>query len=391
MRTVLVKQVVRRQVKTRANPNWLLAELSYRCPLQCAYCSNPVEISQYQDEIDTLAWKNVLVEARELGCVQVGFSGGEPLVRNDLEELVLTANGLGYYTNLITSGVGLTEKRIRQLKKNGLDSIQISFQSHQSDLNDYIAGNDVYRKKIETAHLIKQYDFPLTFNIVLHRTNIDSIREILDFAFTFKPDFIELANTQYSGGFAFQNRDYLLPSLEQVTNAKDVVDAYPKGDTGVIYVFPDYYQGRPKACMGGWGVNFVVVTPDGAVLPCLSARTLPGLQIPNVKDGSLEDIWNTSEMFSIFRGDSWMKDPCRTCPERFTDFGGCRCQAYLLTGDKFATDPVCSLSPQNSLITDFVKQPRSDDFVFRNFETSKKIVEDGNGGDKNTSNTQAQG
>jgi pyrroloquinoline quinone biosynthesis protein E len=378
MKTIYFKTILpRTRVKTRATagqPNWLLAELSYRCPLQCGYCSNPVEIAQYQDEIGTDQWKKVLKEGRELGCVQLGFSGGEPLVRQDLEELVLTANGLGYYTNLITSGIGLTEERIKCLKENGLDSIQISFQSHESDLNDYIAGNDVYLKKIETAKLIKQYEFPLTFNIVLHRKNIDSIKDILDFAFSFRPDFIELANTQYSGGFALENRDYLLPSLEQVKQAKQIVDAYPKGDSGIIYVFPDYHQGRPKACMGGWANNFIIVTPDGAVLPCLSARTLPGLSVPSVKDSTLGEVWNNSEMFNIFRGEDWMQEPCKSCPDKIIDFGGCRCQAYLLTGDKFATDPVCSLSPQHNLVTDFVEKERSDEFVFRNFENSKKIM-----------------
>ena len=294
------------------------------------------------------------------------------MVRPDLEELILTANGLGYYTNLITSGIGFTEKRIQTMKQNGLDSIQISFQSHESDLNDFIAGNDVYHKKITTTNLIKQYNFPLTFNIVLHSKNIDSIKEILDFAFSFNPDFIELANTQYSGGFAFENRDYLLPTLEQVTKAKEIVDNYPKGDTGVIYVFPDYYQGRPKPCMGGWGANYIIVTADGSVLPCLSARTLP-IPIPNIKE-TLKEIYFNSKMFNTFRGTDWMEGPCKTCPERFTDFGGCRCQAYLLTGNMFATDPVCSLSTQHKIVTDFIESERSETFLFRNFENSKKLL-----------------
>jgi pyrroloquinoline quinone biosynthesis protein E len=363
--------------KTRATvsqPNWLLAELTYRCPLQCSYCSNPTEIAQYQNEISTNDWKRVLTQARELGCIQLGFSGGEPLVRPDLEELILTANHLGYYTNLITSGIGLTRPRIKKMEKWGLDSIQISFQSDQQSLNDSIAGNDVYLKKIEVARLIKEHNFPLTFNIVLHRHNIDSIEQILEFAFSFEPDFIELANTQYSGGFAFENRDYLLPTLEQVTNAKRVAESYNKGKCRVIYVFPDYYQGRPKACMGGWANNFMIVTADGSVLPCLSARTLPGIEIPNVKE-SMKSIWEDSSLFNMFRGDSWMQEPCRSCPDKIIDFGGCRCQAYLLTGDAYATDPVCTLSPKNQLVKDFVEKERSNDFVFRNFETSKKIIE----------------
>jgi len=369
------KRVVKTRSSAKQNPSWMLAELTYRCPLQCAYCSNPVEIANYQNELSTEVWKNAIIDAREMGCIQIGFSGGEPLVRNDLEELVLTASGVGYYTNLITSGIGATEKRISQLKRNGLDSIQISFQSHESDLNDFIAGNDVYLKKIQTAQLIKKYNFPLTFNIVLHRKNIDSIKEILDFAFSFQPDFIELANTQYSGGFALHNRDYLLPTLEQVQRAKEKVDSYPKGDCGVIYVFPDYYQDRPKPCMGGWANNYIIVTADGSILPCLSARSLPGLKVPNIHETSLNDIWNNSEMFNAFRGTDWMKEPCKTCPERFTDYGGCRCQAFLLTGDKFATDPVCSLSPVNKIVKDFINKERSEEFVFRSFENSKKIIE----------------
>ena len=359
---------------TVSQPSWLLAELTYRCPLQCSYCSNPVEIINYQNEISTHEWQRVLTQARDLGCLQLGFSGGEPLVRPDLEELILTANHLGYYTNLITSGIGLTRQRIKMMERYGLDSIQISFQSDQQSLNDSIAGSEAYNKKIHVARLIKEYQFPLTFNIVLHRHNIDSIRQILDFAFSFDPDFIELANTQYSGGFAFENRDYLLPTLEQVTNAKRVVESYNKGKCRVIYVYPDYYQGRPKACMGGWANNFIVVTADGSVLPCLSARTLPNIQIPNIKE-SMETIWNDSSLFNMFRGDSWMKDPCKSCPDKIIDFGGCRCQAYLLTGDPYETDPVCSLSDKNRFVKEFTDKERSDNFIFRNFENSKKIIE----------------
>ena len=370
-------KTLKNRTKTRATviqPSWLLAELTYRCPLQCSYCSNPAEIVNYQNEISTHEWKKVLTDSRELGCLQLGFSGGEPLVRPDLEELILTANHLGYYTNLITSGIGLTRQRIKKMERYGLDSIQISFQSDQKTLNDSIGGNETYDKKIHVTRLIKEYQFPLTFNIVLHRHNIDSIKQILDFAFSFDPDFIELANAQYSGGFAFENRDYLLPTLEQVTNAKRIVDTYNKGKCRVIYVFPDYYQGRPKACMGGWANNFIVVTADGSVLPCLSARTLPNIEIPNIKE-SMKSIWNESSLFNMFRGDSWMKDPCKTCPDKVIDFGGCRCQAYLLTGDPSATDPVCNLSDKNKVLTDFISKKRSDDFIFRNFENSKKIIE----------------
>lgn len=318
----------------------------------------------------------------KLGCVQLGFSGGEPLARKDLEELVLVGHSNGYYTNLITSGIGLTEERISKLKNNGLDSIQISFQSDDETLNDYISGRkNSYNEKLNTVKLIKQYSFPLTFNIVLHSRNIDNIRNILDMAIDLGADYIELANTQYSGGFAFHNREQLLPTMEQLINAKQVSMEYSEkqfmnSGPKIYYVFPDYYQGRPKACMNGLGNSYMVVTPDGSILPCVSARVIPDVEFPNVQKCTLESAWYQSELFNRFRGTDWMQEPCKSCPERFKDFGGCRCQAMLLTGDQYATDPVCSLSPKHSIVLDTIERSKSNDseFTFRNFENSKKII-----------------
>ena len=364
-----------RRLKTKneiSNPEWLLAELTYRCPLHCPYCSNPVELSKYKNELSTEEWVRVLVEGSQLGILQLGFSGGEPLARSDLEILVKRANELGYYTNLITSGIGLTETRISTLKNNGLDSIQISFQSDEDTLNDYISGRkNSFIEKMNTAKLIKKYGFPLTFNIVLHSKNISRINKILDMAIDLGADYIELANTQYSGGFAFENRDYLLPTLEQVQYAKQVSMEYSlnKSNPKIYYVFPDYYQGRPKACMNGWGSTYMVVTPDGSILPCVSARLIPDIEIPNVKQVSMSDAWYSSEMFNKFRGYDWMPEPCRSCPEKTQDFGGCRCQAMLLTGNASETDPVCSLSPKHSIVQDAILdiKPDSNDFTFRTF------------------------
>ena len=364
-------------------PKWLLAEVTYKCPLQCPYCSNPTEMANYQNEISTEDWIRTITEGSLAGCVQLGFSGGEPLTRPDLEVLVAKGNELGYYTNLITSGIGLTETRIKKLKESGLDSIQISFQSDDSDLNDYISGmKNSFKIKQETAKLIKKYDFPLTFNIVLHSKNIDKVKSILDMAIEMGADYIELANTQYSGGFAYYNRDYLLPTLEQVEYAKEVSLVYGEkygNSPKIYYVWPDYYQGRPKPCMGGWGNNYIIVTADGSILPCLSARNIPDTEFPNVKTSNLQSTWTDSDIFNKFRGFDWMEEPCRSCPERFTDFGGCRCQAMLLTGNPYATDPACALSPKYNLILEAIDsigiQPGN--FLYRNMENSQKIIDSG--------------
>lgn len=360
-------------------PLWLLVELTYACPLQCPYCSNPIGFARHRHELTTSEWLRVLQEARALGAVQLGFSGGEPLVRRDLEALVAEAHRLGYYSNLITSGVGLNQARLQNLRQAGLDHIQLSFQAGSRELNDYMAGADVFDHKIATARLIKEHGYPMVLCFVLYRSNIEQIPQMLALAEELGADYVELANVQYHG-WAFHNRDHLLPTVEQVAQAEQITNVYRSKQTGgmkVYYVVPDYFDGRPKACVGGWGSTFLMVAPDGTALPCHSARELPGLDFPNVSKHSLRSIWQQSEAFNRFRGLDWMQEPCRSCPEKMRDFGGCRCQAYLLTGDAAATDPACNKSPQHGLIGAAIEaaageQAVNKPFVFRNTRESQE-------------------
>jgi pyrroloquinoline quinone biosynthesis protein E len=363
-------------------PRWLLAELTYACPLQCPYCSNPVDYSQYPTELSTEDWKRVLTEARKMGAVQLGLSGGEPLARTDLAEIVRHASGLGYYSNLITSGYGLTEERIIELKEAGLDHIQVSIQASTQELNDHIAGTKSYSHKQDVARLVKKHGYPMVLCVVIHRKNIHQMADILKMASELGADYLELANTQYYG-WAHKNRDLLLPSREQFETAEKIAQDYKetvKGKMKIYYVVPDYYEDRPKACMNGWGTTFLTVAPDGVALPCHSARELPGLDCPNVTDFSIDEIWNDSKAFNFFRGDDWMKEPCRSCSEKTQDFGGCRCQAYLLTGDMYNTDPVCSKSPNKHLVQEAIDQAMASaeqtievPLVFRNTKNSKNL------------------
>jgi pyrroloquinoline quinone biosynthesis protein E len=337
-------------------PLWLLLELTYRCPLHCAFCYNPTGYAATGPELSAQDWIRVLREARALGAVQLGLSGGEPLTRGDLEEIVAEAHGLGFYTNLITSGVGLTEIRIRALKAAGLDHIQLSFQDSSRQMNDFLSSTRTFDLKSKVAALIKQYEFPMVLNVVLHRLNIDHVEEILDMALRLGAEYVELANTQFYG-WAFHNRDQLLPSRVQVQCAEQTLQRFREriGTRMKIYfVVPDYFERRPKPCMNGLGSIFMTIAPDGTALPCQAARMLPGLSFPNVQHSSIRDIWFDSAEFNQFRGDAWMKEPCRSCPEKTRDFGGCRCQAYLLTGDAANADPVCDLSPHHHLVTEAV-------------------------------------
>ncbi|MFO7276062.1 MAG: pyrroloquinoline quinone biosynthesis protein PqqE [Pseudomonadota bacterium] len=345
------------EARRRAGPPlWLLLELTYRCPLHCVYCSNPVEFARVEQELETHEWLRVLREARALGAVQLGLSGGEPLQRKDLEEIVAEARRLGFYTNLITSGIGLNETRIRALKEAGLDHIQLSFQDSTRELNDFLSSTRTFELKARAAELIRRHDYPMVLNVVLHRLNIDHVGEILEMAERIGAEYVELANTQFYG-WAWLNRDRLLPSREQVERAEQVTRAFRErvGERMRIYfVVPDYFERRPKACMNGLGSVFLTIAPDGLALPCHSARMLPGLALPNVREASIEWIWYDSPGFNRFRGFGWMKEPCRSCPEKEKDFGGCRCQAYLLTGDAENADPVCDLSPHHHLVTEAV-------------------------------------
>ena len=335
-----------------ARPLWLLAEVTYACPLQCPYCSNPLDFARTRGELTTGQWIDTLREARQLGAAQLGFSGGEPLVRRDLEDLVAEARTLGYYTNLITSAIGMDAERVRRLRQAGLDHIQISFQASEADLNNHFAGTDAFDHKVAMARAVKEQGYPMVLNVVLHRHNIDRTDAILDMALDLGADYVELANTQYYG-WAFHNRHRLLPTREQLERSEAVANRYKEahGDRmRILYVIPDYYADRPKPCMNGWGQVFLSIAPDGTALPCQGARMLPGLEFPRVTEHRLAWIWNESPAFNRFRGTEWMREPCRSCPERGKDFGGCRCQAWLVAGDPAAADPVCGLSPHRGLI-----------------------------------------
>jgi PqqA peptide cyclase len=338
------------------NPLWLLAEVTYKCPLHCVFCYNPIDYTRYGEELSTEDWLRVLRQGREMGATQLGFSGGEPLMRDDLEIMVTEARKLGYYSNLITSGIGLNEKRIAAFKEGGLDHIQLSFQDSTREMNDFLSSTKTFDLKQKVAKLIKKYDYPMVLNCVLHRHNIDHVQEILEMAEAMDAEYVELANTQYYG-WAYVNRDQLLPTREQLKRAEEVTNKFRErvgNKMKIFFVVPDYYEERPKACMNGWGALFLTVTSDGLALPCHEARMLPGLTFPNVREHDLKWIWYDSPGFNAYRGDSWMKEPCRTCPDKAKDFGGCRCQAYMLTGDATNTDPVCGLSPLHHMVTDVV-------------------------------------
>ncbi|MCB1889956.1 MAG: pyrroloquinoline quinone biosynthesis protein PqqE [Rhodocyclaceae bacterium] len=337
-------------------PLWLLAELTYRCPLHCVFCYNPVDFATREHELSTDDWLRVLREAREQGSVQCGFSGGEPMLRDDLEILVAEAHRLGYYTNLLTSGVGLTEARIAALKEAGLDHIQLSFQDSTREVNDFLSHTRTFELKEKVAAMIKAHGYPMVMNVVIHRLNIDHMDRIIGMADELGAEYLELANSQYYS-WAEVNREHLLPTREQIERAEAITARWREkldGRMRIFFVVPDYHERRPKRCMNGWGNVFLTVTPDGTALPCHTARMLPGLEFPNVRDMSVHDIWYASEGFNRYRGTGWMKEPCASCDEKEKDLGGCRCQAYMLTQDPAAADPVCAKSPHHHLITDAV-------------------------------------
>jgi len=333
-------------------PYALLAEITYRCPLHCPYCSNPTQTRSDQ-ELTTTEWTRVIREAAELGVLQIGFSGGEPLARPDLADLVRVAREANLYTNLITSGIGLDDDRAGALRDAGLDSIQLSFQSDKTDLADELAGARAHQRKLNVAAKIRAAGIPLSLNFVIHRRNIDRLSEMIDLAEMLGAERIELANVQFYG-WAFLNRAALLPTREQVVRAREVTTAAKarlSGKIDIFYVLPDYYETRPKPCLNGWGQRYLTVNPIGEVLPCPTASSaIPDLRFENVGAHSLDWIWRESESFNRFRGTEWMPEPCHSCPQREIDFGGCRCQAALLTGNAANTDPVCDLSPNRSIV-----------------------------------------
>jgi PqqA peptide cyclase len=335
-------------------PLWLLAEVTYRCPLHCVFCFNPVDFAKTEraDELSTADWLRVLREARALGAVQCGFSGGEPLMRDDLEELIAEAHRLGYYTNLLTSGVGLTKERAVALKAAGLDHVQLSFQDSTRELNDFLSHTKTFQLKQEVGETIKALGWPMVMNVVIHRLNIDHIDRIIAMADALGAEYLELANSQYYS-WAHLNRDHLLPTSEQIRRAEAVTDAWRvkvADRMKLFFVAPDYHEGKPKKCMNGWGNIFLTISPDGTALPCHTAKMLPGLAFPNVREHDVRSIWFESEGFNRYRGTGWMKGPCVTCPDKEKDLGGCRCQAFLLAGDAAAADPVCPKSERYGVV-----------------------------------------
>ena len=351
-------------------PLALLAELTHRCPLRCPYCSNPLELERAGAELDLESWRRVLSEAAALGVLQVHFSGGEPLVRRDLAALVRHAASVGLYSNLITSGVLLDRARLAELVEAGLEHVQLSFQDTLPENADRIAGlADAHRKKLSAAALVRDAGLPLTVNAVVHRQNLERLPEMIDLALALGAKRLEVAHVQYYG-WALANRQALLPTAEQLDRATTAVEearARLKGVLTIDYVVPDYYARRPKACMGGWGRQFLNVSPAGKVLPCHAAESLPGFDFPSVRGSSLAEIWYGSDAFNRFRGTAWMPEPCQSCERREIDWGGCRCQAFALTGDAARTDPACALAPDRALL-DHAREDAAapeGDFVYR--------------------------
>jgi pyrroloquinoline quinone biosynthesis protein E len=336
-------------------PIGLLAELTHRCPLRCPYCSNPLELDRRSAELDTQTWLRVLSEAAALGVLHVHLSGGEPTARSDLEEIVAHCAALGLYSNLITSGVGQALLKLDALYNAGLDHVQLSVQAAEAAGGDLIGGlKGGHAQKLAFAEHVTALGLPLTLNAVIHRGNIAQVEDLIALAVALKAKRLEVAHTQYYG-WAFVNRAALMPTRADVDRSIAVVEEARKRLAGTLLidlVVPDYYAKYPKACAGGWGRRLMNVTPSGKVLPCHAAETIPGLTFWSVKDHSLAEVWNRSPAFEAFRGTDWMPEPCRTCDRRERDWGGCRCQAFALTGDPRATDPACSLSPFHARIRD---------------------------------------
>ena len=368
---------------TQTQPLWLLAEITYRCPLHCAFCYNPTDYADHTtNELNTDEWIKVLRDARKMGALQLGISGGEPLLRDDIEDIVTEANQLGYYSNLITSGVGLTEKRIDAFKAGGLDHIQLSMHDITEEISNFVTDTKTFKLKQKVAAMIKDRGYPMVLNVVIHRYNIGHIKEILEMAEKLGADYVELANTQYYG-WSLINRNQLMPTKEQIDEAEKITNEfreYISNKMKIFFVVPDYYAERPKKCMNGWGEVFMIVTANGDVLPCHSARVLPNIEFPNVKNDQLNEIWYDSSAFNKYRGDDWMKEPCRSCSEKENDLGGCRCQAYLLSGDAEGADPICTKSPHRHLIDQALEDSKNEilqaqPIIFRTDKNSKELIQ----------------
>ena len=350
-----------------------LAEVTHRCPMQCPYCSNPLELERSGVELDTESWCRVIREVADLGALQIHFSGGEPLVRKDLERLVEEARDAGLYCNLITSAVLLAEQRLRSLVDAGIDHVQISFQDSEPAGGDRIGGYEgAHEKKVRAARMVRAASLPLTLNMVVHRQNLHHLEAMFEMAVELDAHRVEIAHVQYYG-WAYENRAALLPTRAQLDRSIAIVEAAReryKGRFAIDYVVPDYYARRPKACMGGWGRRFLNISPSGLVLPCHAAQTITGLSFDSVRERGLREIWETSEAFQRFRGTDWMPEPCRSCERRELDWGGCRCQAFAITGNAADTDPACEFSPHHHVMLELAGVESGEtppDFVYRNY------------------------
>lgn len=356
-------------------PLGLIAEITHRCPLHCVYCSNPIELTQRQSELSTADWASVFKQAGKLGALQVFLTGGEPLARNDLTELVHAARKAKLYANLITSGIGLNAERLKELIAAGLDHIQLSFQGAEAEAADEIAGARVHERKLAIGREIAKENVGFTVNAVVHRQNVEQLPAIIAMAEELGAQKLEIAHVQYYG-WGFENRARLLPTREQVDDSLRIIEAAQArlaGKLRIEYVLPDYYATYPKPCMGGWGQTMMVIAPDGRALPCHAANVIPDLEFANVREKPLRWIWEESPAFQRFRGEDWMQPPCRTCDRRARDFGGCRCQALLITGDAAATDPVCTFSPHRARVMEMAESAKQDEWKYRREAASSKL------------------
>jgi pyrroloquinoline quinone biosynthesis protein E len=337
---------------SRPKPLSLIAEVTHRCPLHCLYCSNPLEMQRAEEELSTDQWKQIFQQAAQLGIMHLHLTGGEPLARKDLAELISAARATGLYINMITSGVGLTEERLATLVDAGLEHLQLSFQDLDEASANHIAGTRAHALKLALIPILKKFPLAFTVNLVVHRMNLDRLEAFIALAEDLAPDRLEIAHVQYYG-WALKNRSLLMPTQEQVDRSLPIIEAARQRLKGKIHleaVFPDYFGSFPKACVGGWGRQMMLIDPVGQALPCHAAGIIPGLHFDNVREHDLAWIWESSPAFERFRGDSWMPETCLACPRKERDFGGCRCQAFLLTGDAEAIDPVCRYSPNHELL-----------------------------------------
>lgn len=360
-------------------PIGMLCELTHRCPLQCPYCSNPVELDRVNTELTTAEWQDAMRQAAALGVLQIHLSGGEPTARKDLEEIVQVAAEVGLYTNLITAGVTLTEERLRRLVDVGLDHVQLSVQDVDPENADRIAAyKGGMAKKVQVAKWVRDAGLPLTINCPIHRQNIHNVPRMIEFAVEMGAGRVEIAHVQYYA-WALMNRASLMPTKESFLKAAKQVEEAREKYKGVIVIdaiVPDYYAKFPKPCMGGWARGIVNITPSGRVLPCHAAESIKTLSFDNIKDRPLADIWLSGEAFQAYRGTEWMKEPCRSCPRKEIDYGGCRCQAFALTGDAANTDPACSLSPlhaQWQAVAEVESHSEPPEFVYRRVGGAAKV------------------